>query len=55
MFSRASDVDILDALDSSFSLFTSLYKSDAHSVEYMWCFFKDLVLTCVKKLCSTQT
>lgn len=49
VFSRASDVDILDVLGSFFSLFNSFYESDAYTVEHMWCFFKNLVLTCVKK------
>lgn len=47
MFTRASDVDVLDMLGSSFSDFTTMYESADASVEQMWCFFKELVSRCI--------
>lgn len=47
VFARASDVDVLDVLDSSFAHFVSLYESDKHSVNHLWNFFKNLVTKCI--------
>lgn len=47
VFARASDVDVLDVLDSSFAHFVSLYESDKHSVNHLWNFFKNLVIKCI--------
>lgn len=48
MFTRSSDVDVLDMLESSYSLFQSLCDSNEHTIDHLWCFFKDLVLTCIR-------
>lgn len=46
VFSRANDLDLIDALDASFPTFTSLYESCECCVDDMWLFFKTLRLSC---------
>lgn len=48
VFTRADDVAILDALDVSFSDFVARSHSSESSADDLWCFFKNLVLRCVK-------
>lgn len=47
VYSHASDVDILDALDNEFSKFVCLSESHDGSVHSLWCFFKKLVHNCI--------
>ncbi|KAH9359582.1 hypothetical protein HPB48_021649 [Haemaphysalis longicornis] len=47
VFSRASDVDVLDALEDSFSSFASFCESDEYSVDYIWRYFKNIVFTAI--------
>lgn len=47
VFTRASDVDVLDALESSFSYFGSLCQSNECSVDHVWCYFKNVVFRCI--------
>lgn len=48
VFSRASDIDILDALEGSLSEFRDMCESSKHSINEIWGFFKLLVLKCVR-------
>lgn len=48
-FTRASDVDILDVLDSSFPGFVSMCGSKEYSIDHIWGFFKSLVFDTMNK------
>lgn len=54
VFSRASDVDILDAFESLFSSFVAQCQSDQYSVEHVWCLFKNLVHNCIHSFVPTR-
>lgn len=48
-FTRASDVDILDVLDSSFPEFVSMCGSKEYSIDHIWGFFKSVVFDTMNK------
>lgn len=54
VFTQASDVDILDVLDESFSEFIFLSETGMCSVDDLWRFFKNLVFKCMKDYVPTR-
>lgn len=47
-FSRASDIDVLDALHGAFSEFHAMCESNEHCIDDIWGYFKFLVLKCIR-------
>lgn len=48
-FNRANDIDIIDFLEVALDRFLAFYNVNPDSVDKLWLFFKQVILTCVDK------